>query len=98
MEIVILWILFGIFSSIIASNKNRNALGWFFVGLLFGPFGLLVAFLSPIDIKQPTTIVKVNKKSEYIENLEAVQKLSDLKDKGIITQEEFDVQKSKLLS
>lgn len=43
------WILFAIFSAILAANKNRNAAGWFFVGLLFGPFGLLVAFFPAIE-------------------------------------------------
>ena len=46
MEIVLLWFLFAIFSAIIASNKGKSAIKWFFVGLLFGPFGLIVGFLS----------------------------------------------------
>jgi len=42
---LILWLLFGIFSAVIASNKGRSGIGWFFVGVFFGPFGLLVAVL-----------------------------------------------------
>ncbi len=42
MEFVFIWLLFGIFSAILASYKNRSSLGWFLVGCLFGPFGLLV--------------------------------------------------------
>jgi hypothetical protein len=56
MEIVIvaflIWVLFGVFSALIASSKNRSAFGWFFVGFLFGPFGLLVAALPPLDPTQ----------------------------------------------
>lgn len=48
MEWVVAWILFAVFSAVLANAKNRNAVGWFFVGLFFGPFGLLVAFFPPI--------------------------------------------------
>jgi len=49
MEIVLLWLLFGVFSAMIASGKNRSTAGWFFVGILFGPFGLLVAAMPKLD-------------------------------------------------
>lgn len=40
---VFIWFLCGIICAIIARNKNRTALGWFFVGLILGPIGLLIA-------------------------------------------------------
>lgn len=43
------WILFPIFSAVLASNKNRSSFGWFLIGLLFGPFGLLVGLMSPLE-------------------------------------------------
>ena len=49
MEIVIIWLLFAVFSALLASGKNRSGVGWFFVGLLFGPFGLLVVFFPKIE-------------------------------------------------
>lgn len=49
MEYVALWILFAIFSAIFAGQKNRSSVGWFFVGLLFGPFGLLVLAFPKIE-------------------------------------------------
>lgn len=37
-------------SAIVASAKGRDAVSWFFLGLLFGPFGLLaVVGCPPID-------------------------------------------------
>lgn len=45
---IFLWLLFGIFSAVIASNKNRSAVAWFFIGLFFGPFGLVVGFLDKV--------------------------------------------------
>lgn len=49
MEFVFLWLLFGIFSAVLASQKNRSAFGWFFAGLLLGPFGLLVVFFPKVE-------------------------------------------------
>lgn len=48
-------ILFGlsivsaIVCAVLASKKDRNAAGWFFIGLLLGIFGIiLVVFMSPV--------------------------------------------------
>ncbi len=46
MEIVIIWILFGVVSGIIASNKGRSGCSWFALGVLLGPFGLILALVS----------------------------------------------------
>lgn len=40
-----LWLLFGIFSAVIARGRGRNGCAWLLIGVLFGPFGLLVAAL-----------------------------------------------------
>jgi len=45
----LLWLLFAIFSAVIASSKNRSGGGWFLIGFLFGPFGLLVAALPAVE-------------------------------------------------
>ena len=42
--VLLLWILFPCFSAGLASSKGKSAGLWFLLGLLFGPFGLLVAF------------------------------------------------------
>lgn len=41
------WILFGIVSAIVASNKGRNGCGWFALGALLGPFGFILALIIP---------------------------------------------------
>ncbi len=43
MEYAIVWFLFGLSAAIIANGKGRG--GWFILGLLFGPFSLVVALL-----------------------------------------------------
>lgn len=49
MVFFLIWILFGIGCAIAAANKNRSVAGWFFLGMLLGPFGLLfILLLSPL--------------------------------------------------
>jgi len=45
MEFLLIWFLFGLVSAIIASNKGRSGCGWFFLGFLLGPFGLILALV-----------------------------------------------------
>jgi hypothetical protein len=40
-------LLFGCVSGLLAHSKARNALGWFIAGCLIGPFALVVALLPP---------------------------------------------------
>ena len=42
MEILIAWIIFGIAAASLAKSKNRSVVLWLFIGLLIGPFALLV--------------------------------------------------------
>lgn len=44
---VVVWMLFGIGAAIAASNKGRSVFGWFLLGVLLGPFGLLFVLLLP---------------------------------------------------
>lgn len=41
MTLVLIWICFGIASMLLAGRYRRHRLGWFLLGFLFGPFGLL---------------------------------------------------------
>jgi hypothetical protein len=45
MLFILIWFLFAIGCVISASNKNRNVVGWFLLGILLGPFGLLYILL-----------------------------------------------------
>lgn len=46
MTFLVIWILFGIGAAIVAGNRGENGLKWFFLGCLFGPFGLLFSFFA----------------------------------------------------
>lgn len=47
MELIfpVIWLLFGAAAAIAATNKGRSGCGWFILGVLLGPFGLLFALL-----------------------------------------------------
>ena len=48
MNYLIMWLIFGCASYLLARDKNRNPIVWTVVGLLIGPFALLVlAFIKP---------------------------------------------------
>jgi hypothetical protein len=45
MEILVIWLLFGVLAAIVASNKGRSGCGWFAIGILLGPLGFLLALV-----------------------------------------------------
>jgi len=47
MEILLIWLLFGIVSAVVASNKGRIGCGWFVLGVILGPFGFILALVVP---------------------------------------------------
>lgn len=88
MGMVLIWLLFAIFSAVIASNKGRSGVGWFLIGLLFGPFGLIVGFLSPLN----------NNNSSNSSEIQDLKALSDLRDNGTFSDAEYDTRKKEILS
>lgn len=45
--IVVVWLLSGALCAFIASQKNRNSLGWFLAGLFFGIFAIVGIIAVP---------------------------------------------------
>ena len=46
--LIVIWLACGVASGMIASGKGRSGGGWFVLGFLFGPLGLLAAaIISP---------------------------------------------------
>ena len=45
--VVIVAVLFGCFTSIVAGEKRRSALGWFAIGALWPLLGLVLAIVLP---------------------------------------------------
>ena len=74
MLIILVWILFAVGCAISASNKNRNVVSWFLLGILLGPFGLLyILLVNPKDknanvkrIEQPwETTLRLEKEGKW---------------------------------
>lgn len=47
MEIFLFWIVCGIAACVVAVSKNRSGFGWFLLGMLLGPFALLMVGFMP---------------------------------------------------
>jgi hypothetical protein len=44
--LIVIWLLFGLVSAVVATNKGRSGCGWFILGVLLGPFGFILALLA----------------------------------------------------
>lgn len=45
--LIIIWGFFVVLASFLGSEKGYSALGWFIMGLLFGPIAVLIVLLLP---------------------------------------------------
>lgn len=52
MAFIFFWLLFSAIPAVIASNKGRSGIGWFFVGLLVSPLLALILVLVLAPIKK----------------------------------------------
>ena len=47
MVFLLIWLAFAIGCAVVASSKNRSAIGWFLLGLLGGIISLIVVAVLP---------------------------------------------------
>lgn len=45
--LIMIMLLGGMISAVVASGKNRNAIGWFVIGALFPLLGVILAIVLP---------------------------------------------------
>ena len=48
--LAILWVACGVISMVLAAKKERNGCGWFFIGVLLGPIGIVMSVVAPDKI------------------------------------------------
>jgi hypothetical protein len=49
MTLIVIWLLFGVASAMVANAKGRSGAGFFVLGVLLGPIGLLGAAVASKD-------------------------------------------------
>jgi hypothetical protein len=54
--IVLLWLLFGLASGTVAHYKGHSFIGWLLLGVVFGPFALVVIACMPSNVQEPVAI------------------------------------------
>jgi hypothetical protein len=72
LEVLIIWILFGVVAAVVATNKGRSGCGWFVLGVLLGPFGLILSLVvpkNPVAVEQAAVASGDMKKCPYCAEL-----------------------------
>jgi hypothetical protein len=52
MGLVLVWLLFGVVTTVVASNKGLNGCAWFVIGCLLGPIGFILSLVVSGDQKR----------------------------------------------
>ena len=52
MALLLLWLLCGLITGVVGSNKGRDGCWWFAIGVLLGPFGIVLALVVSPNRKQ----------------------------------------------
>jgi len=52
MGFIFIWFMFGFITAMVNSDKGKSGFGGFILGVLLGPFGLLIAVLSKPDVQE----------------------------------------------
>lgn len=103
------WIIGAFIVGIIGANRKIGFGGALFISLLLSPLiGIIITATSKTDedVKMEQEALKIQK--EQLDALanqkpstsiaDELKKLADLKESGVITEEEFEAQKQKILS
>ena len=104
MEIFIIWLGGSIFSGMIASNKNRSFFGYFMLGALLSPLiGIGAALIvkdnsEPIIQKVEVQNTSSSNDTKTSEGANKLKELNSLKDQGLITDEEFEEKRKKIVN
>lgn len=62
---IVIWLLFGLVAAAIANSKGRGGCGWFILGMLLGPFSLVVAFLPSMSTVHENKARRTGESGDY---------------------------------
>ncbi|WP_234735329.1 SHOCT domain-containing protein [Tellurirhabdus bombi] len=104
MAIFFSWIVFAFVAAAIGSSRKIGGIATFFISIFFSPIvGIIVALASKRKDQEKfeQELLKTQRRneygSEYLGKSNELYRLKDLLDKGVITEDEFQDQKRKLL-
>lgn len=60
MGFLIVWLLFGVATGVIAAGKGRSGLGWFLLGCVIGVFGLVIIACLPSLKAQEVVVARAD--------------------------------------
>jgi uncharacterized membrane protein YeaQ/YmgE (transglycosylase-associated protein family) len=60
MGFLVLWIIFGVVTGVIAASKGRSGFGWFLIGCVLGIFGLILVAVMPSLKPQAVTVTNAS--------------------------------------
>ncbi|MBB5770855.1 hypothetical protein HNP47_000824 [Brevundimonas vesicularis] len=96
MEILIIAAFIGLIPAAVAKNKGH---GPFFLWWIYGAAIFIVAIIHAIMLKpQGEAARRMTAPPPGFSHADEIAKLSDLKEKGILTEAEFQAKKAQLLS
>lgn len=106
------WIVLSFFVGLLGSDRNIGFWGSLFISLLLSPvIGLLVTLFSKTDADTKREYLSIKLQKEQLEESkkknnntstysvsDELEKLYNLKEKGVLTEEEYNNQKATLLN
>ncbi len=101
MGYIVLGSLFGIICAIVAGSKQRNPIGWFFVGFLIPLIGLILVIALPPGeggLQVPADMPMPSPQPSPESPATALEKLAALRESGVVTEVEFQTKKQELLA
>jgi len=74
---LIAWLIMGVICSVIARNRGRNPLGWFFIGLVGGCIGLILVLVLPDLNKEQEILDKERRRRRRVEEELAQERMKN---------------------
>lgn len=94
--VLMVWLICGGICAAIASSRNLNVGRWFCAGCFLGIFGVIFALVE--DDKSPAATQPAKVAPPAGDALDALKKLADLKERGVLTEAEFADKKKQILA
>ncbi len=87
MELLLFWIIMGVVVGIIANSKGKSFFPWFLYGVLIWPVALTHIIVTKSENQEAAAAPAVRETQG--DPVDKLAKLAELKEKGVITEEEF---------